>query len=80
MQLKPDAPQLTWQGAVSLQKTDGLGDAVAHTAPDACPIRRAVTGTLRDARRRAYQFSEQYNAGFGQYRATERKRDAGSLL
>ena len=25
MQLKPDAPQLTWQGAVSLQKTeDGI--------------------------------------------------------
>ena len=23
MQLKPDAPQLTWQGAVSLQKTEG---------------------------------------------------------
>ena len=41
MQLKPDAPQLTWQGSVSLQKTEDWVMPWRTPAPDA----RSIPGT-----------------------------------
>ena len=80
MQLKPDAPQLTWQGAVSLHKTEAwvMPWRTPHPMhvlfPKPLLERSAMPAGVR------ISFRRQYDTGFRQYRPTERKRDAGSLL